>query len=160
MDWYYPMLSGAVGDDAGRERIKTGWSTFVLEGLGVRCVSTGDWVTAAETAECVLTLDALGMHSEARELLAAGQNLRLADGSYWTGMVYPDQETFPSGERTTYTFGAMVLAADALSNTTPAAGLFRGDCLPAALDLAEPHCGDATQGCTAVFDRPAGGRLA
>ena len=38
---------------------------------------------------------------------------------------------------------AMVLAADALSSTTPAAGLFRGECLPAALDLAEPHCGGA-----------------
>jgi hypothetical protein len=42
----------------------------------------------------------------------------------------------------------MVLAADALSDTTPAAGLFRGECLPAPLDLAEPHCGDATDGCT------------
>ena len=39
------------------------------------------------------------------------------------------------------------LAADALSNTTPAAGLFRGEGLPEALDLAEPHCGDATDGC-------------
>jgi hypothetical protein len=42
----------------------------------------------------------------------------------------------------------MVLAADALSSTTPAAGLFRGEGLPVALDLAEPHCGDATEGCT------------
>jgi hypothetical protein len=43
-----------------------------------------------------------------------------------------------------------VLAADALSSTTPAAGLFRGECLPAALDLAEPHCsGEAAAGCTA-----------
>ncbi len=61
MDWYYPMLSGALEGEAGRRRIAEGWSTFVMEGLGVRCVSTGDWVTAAETAECVLTLDALGM---------------------------------------------------------------------------------------------------
>jgi hypothetical protein len=68
-------------------------------------------------------------------------------------MVYPEEETFPNNERTTYTFAAMVLAADALSNTSPAAGLFRGECLPAALDLAEPHCGDATDGCT-VSDPP------
>ena len=114
----------------------------------MRCVSTGDWVTAAETAECVLTLDALGMDGHARELFAAGQGLRLADGSYWTGMVYPEEETFPENERTSYTFAAMVLAADALSDTTPAAGLFRGEGLPAPLDLAEPHCGDATDGCT------------
>ncbi len=83
----------------------------------MRCVSTGDWVTAAETAECVLTLDALGMDGPALELFTAGQNLRLPDGSYWTGMVFPERETFPKDERTTYTFGAMVLAADALSNT-------------------------------------------
>ncbi len=153
MDWYYPMLSGALEGEAGRRRIAEGWSTFVMEGLGVRCVSTGDWVTAAETAECVLTLDALGMDGPALDLFSAGQNLRLPDGSYWTGMVYPEEETFPKHERTTYTFGAMVLAADALSNTSPAAGLFRGEGLPAALDLAEPHCGDAIEGCT-VSDLP------
>jgi len=150
MDWYYPMLSGALEGETGRRRLAEGWSTFVMEGLGVRCVSTGDWVTAAETAECVLALDALGLRGHARDLFVAGQGLRLPDGTYWTGMVFPDRETFPENERTTYTFGAMVLAADALSNTTPASGLFRGECLPAALDLAEPHCaGPAATGCTA-----------
>jgi hypothetical protein len=150
MDWYYPVLSGALEGEAGRRRLVEGWDTFVMEGLGVRCVSTGDWVTAAETAECVLALDALGMTDRARDLFVAGQNLRLGDGSYWTGMVYPERVTFPENERTTYTFGAMVLAADALSNTSPAAGLFRGECLPAALDLAEPHCvGPAAGDCTA-----------
>ena len=119
MDWYYPMLSGALEGEAGRRRIAEGWSTFVMEGLGVRCVSTGDWVTAAETAECVLTLDALGMEGPALDLFSAGQNLRLPDGSYWTGMVYPEQETFPKHERTTYTFAAMVLAADALVEHHP-----------------------------------------
>jgi hypothetical protein len=46
----------------------------------------------------------------------------------------------------------MVLAADALSDTTPAAGLFRGESLPAGLDLAEePQCtGPGARGCTAV----------
>jgi hypothetical protein len=151
MDWYYPMLSGALEGEAGRRRLAEGWTTFVMEGLGVRCVSTGDWVTAAETAECVLALDGLGMGGHALDLFVAGQNLRLADGSYWTGMVYPEKVTFPENERTTYTFAAMILAADALSSTSPAAGLFRGECLPAALDLAEPHCtGNAAMGCTAA----------
>jgi hypothetical protein len=151
MDWYYPILSGAVGGEAARLRIDEWWSTFVMDGLGVRCVSTGDWVTAAETAECVLTLDALGMRHEALELFSAGQGLRLDDGSYWTGMVYPDKVTFPAMERTTYTAAAMVLAADALSDTTPAAGLFRGEHLPAGLDLAEPRCtGTTMAGCTAA----------
>ena len=60
MDWYYPVLSGALTGTAARSRILQSWSTFVLDGRGVRCVSTGEWVTAAETAECVLALDALG----------------------------------------------------------------------------------------------------
>ena len=147
MDWYYPMLSGAVGGAAGRDRVERQWSTFVLPGAGVRCVSTGDWVTAAETAECVLALEALGMHGTALELFAAGQELRRPDGSYWTGMVFPDRATFPDGERTTYTAAAMVLAADALADATPAAGLFRGERLPSGWDLTEPECPGGGSGC-------------
>ena len=140
MDWYYPMLSGALEGEPGRARMGEQWPRFVMDGLGVRCVSTGDWVTAAETAECVLALDALGMDETARTLFGWAQGLRLDDGYYWTGMVFPDRVTFPAAERTTYTAGAMVLAADALSDTSPAAGLFRGACLPAPLDLAESEC--------------------
>ena len=126
-----------------------------MDGLGVRCVSTNDWVTAAETAECVLALDALGLDDMARRLFADAQGLRLPDGSYWTGMVYPEEVTFPGGERTTYTAAAIVLAADALSGSTAAAGLFRGEGLPVGLDLAEPHCiGEDAHGCTATPSSP------
>lgn len=150
MDWYYPMLSGALEGEAGRTRMEAHWDAFVMPGLGVRCVSTNDWVTAAETAECVLALDALGMDEAALALFEAAQGLRLPDGSYWTGMVYPERVSFPGSERTTYTAAAVVLAADALSQTSPANGLFRGEGLPAGLDLAEPHCtGAAAAGCTA-----------
>jgi hypothetical protein len=150
MDWYYPMLSGALEGAPGRGRVAEFWDAFVMEGLGVRCVSTNDWVTAAETAEMVLTLDALGLDEAARDLFVAAQSLRRPDGSYLTGMVYPERISFPGGERTTYTAAAVVLAADALSGTSPAAGLFRGDGLPAGLDLAESQCtGAAAVGCTA-----------
>jgi len=101
-------------------------------------VSTGEWVTAAETAECVLALDALGRDAQARELFTWVQDLRNDDGSYWTGMVYPEEATYPPLERSTYTAGAMVLAADALGRCTPASGLFRGEGLPSHLDLTEP----------------------
>ncbi|HEX7442464.1 MAG TPA: hypothetical protein VF320_01170, partial [Acidimicrobiales bacterium] len=87
---------------------------------------------------CVLALDALGMDAAAVELLAWVQALRNEDGSYWTGMVYPEEATYPPLERSSYTAGAMVLAADALSRTTPASGLFRGEGLPNHLDLTEP----------------------
>jgi hypothetical protein len=150
MDWYYPVLSGAVAGEAGRRRLRSAWEEFVLEGLGVRCVSRNDWVTAAETAECAMALCAVGLAADAAELLAAGQGLRLPDGSYWTGMVYPAEVTFPGGERTTYTAAAMVLAADALSGATPAAGLFCGDHLPATVDLAEPWCEGTAGSCSSL----------
>jgi hypothetical protein len=139
MDWYYPVLSGALEGDRANSRIDDWWDTFVMEGLGVRCVSTGPWVTAAETAECALALDATGRSDEAARLLTWTRAHRCSDGSYLTGIVYPEAVTFPSAERTTYTAGAIVLAADALSNATPAAGLFRGESLPCGLDLTEPR---------------------
>ncbi len=149
MDWYYPMLSGALEGDRGRERMDAMWDTFVMPGKGVRCVSTEDWVTGAETAECVMALDAVGRRDEALELLSWTLPHRQSDGSYLTGLVYPDRLTYPGGEATTYTAGAIILAADALSSTTPAAGLFRGETLGEALDLAGVACDVAqSDGCT------------
>ncbi|HEX7165805.1 MAG TPA: hypothetical protein VF230_02380 [Acidimicrobiales bacterium] len=130
MDWYYPVLGGAVIGAAGSARLDERWSQFVLPGFGVRCVSTNEWVTAAETAECVLALDAVGRVDEARRLLTWVQYLREPDGSYWTGCVHPEEIHFPGGERSTYTAAAMILAWDALSGATRAAGMFRGDGLP------------------------------
>jgi hypothetical protein len=54
MDWYYPVLAGAVLWQDARDRLDDGWDRFVLEGRGVRCVSDRPWVTAAETCECAL----------------------------------------------------------------------------------------------------------
>ena len=149
MDWYYPMLSGALEGRAGLDRLELLWDAFVIEGRGVRCVSTGDWVTAAETAECVMALDALGRRDRALDLLSWTRAHRQDDGSYLTGIVYPDLVTYPHLERTTYTAGAIILAADALSNSSPASGLFRGETLPEGLDLAGASCAVATGDCTA-----------
>ena len=66
MDWYYPVLSGALSGEAAAARIDAWWDTFVMDGRGVRCVSTGPWVTAAETAECALALDAVGRRRRGR----------------------------------------------------------------------------------------------
>lgn len=150
MDWYYPMLTGALEGELGIKRLESHWETFVMDGLGVRCVSTSDWVTAAETAECVMALDALGMKDRALDLFAIAQGHRRSDGSYWTGIAYPERITFPDAETTSYTAAAIILAADALSSTSPAAGLFRGETLGKTLDLAGPRCEQrATGACTA-----------
>ena len=39
MDWYYPILGGALRGAAARGRLAAGWDRFVVPGLGVRCVS-------------------------------------------------------------------------------------------------------------------------
>lgn len=131
MDWYYPVLCGAVTGPAARSRLRRRWELFVMDGLGVRCVADQPWVTAAETAECALALDACGMVGEAALLLEWAQLLRHHDGSYWTGCVHPQRVQFPGGERSTYSAAAMVLASAAVAGQGPAAGLFRGWSLPA-----------------------------
>ncbi|OBH40321.1 prenyltransferase [Mycobacterium intracellulare] len=132
MDWYYPILGSALRGPAADARIKQRWDDFVVDGLGIRCVGDRPWVTGAETCELVMALDALGRRSEAHRQFAAMQHLRENDGSYWTGLVFADGKRWPE-ERTTWTGAAMILAADALSNATAGAGIFRGDALPMGL---------------------------
>jgi MMP endo-(1,4)-3-O-methyl-alpha-D-mannosidase len=139
MDWYYPVLCGALTGEDGRDRMHERWGDFVMEGRGVRCVSDRPWVTAAETAECVMALDAVGLDVEARTLFEWVQRYRYDDdGSYWTGCVYPEGIYFPGGERSSYTAAAILLADEVLDGTSPTAGLFRGDSLPEVLDIREP----------------------
>ena len=46
------------------------------------------------------------------------------DGSYWTGIVYPDRVHFPAGERTAYTAAAVILAADAITGASAGSRVF------------------------------------
>jgi hypothetical protein len=95
MDWYYPILGGALRATRAFDRLDAGWDTFVVPGLGLRCVSDRPWVTGAETCELVLALCAVEDHARAGELFASMQHLRDDDGSYWTGYVYPDDARWP-----------------------------------------------------------------
>ncbi|MGX1811719.1 prenyltransferase [Nocardia sp. NPDC055321] len=124
MDWYYPILGGALRGEAAHARIAHYRDDFVVPGLGIRCVSDAPWVTGAETCELVLALDAIGERTTALELLTDIQHLREVDGSYWTGLVFTDGKRWPE-ERTTWTAAAVILATDALSRTTSGNGIFR-----------------------------------
>lgn len=124
MDWYYPVLGGAVRGAAAHARIARHWDEFVVADLGIRCVSDAPWVTGAETCELVLALDAIGDTAGGTTLFRNMQHLRDPDGSYWTGLVFTDGKRWPE-ERTTWTAAAVILAADALSRTTAANGIFR-----------------------------------
>jgi len=150
MDWYYPVLGGTLRGEAGRERLAAGWSTYVVPGIGVRCVSDEPWVTAAETAELAITLDALGDRAGAHDLLEEIQFLRDPDGAYWTGWQFVTSRHFPN-ERSSYTAAAIVLAADALCGGTGGSAIFR--------DVAADPAGampadDAACGCEPAADNP------
>ena len=148
MDWYYPVLAGVVAGDAGRERMNDRAATFIMDGCGVRCVSDRPWVTAAETCECVMALLAIGESERALDLFRWAQRLREPDGKYWTGIVYPDEVHFPGGEQSSYTAAAVILAADALSGSSPAARLsVDHQPLPALLDVT-PDAATAERGAS------------
>ncbi len=135
MDWYYPILGGVLRGEAALRRIDEGWDTFVVEGLGVRCVSDRPWITAAETCELVMALDAIGETDRARALFGWAQFLRHDDGSYWCGMNFEGERFNAPGQyftadQPTWNSAAVVLAAHALDGEGPSAGLFRGETLP------------------------------
>jgi len=140
MDWYYPVLGGAVRGPAGRDLIASRWHDFVVPGLGVRCVDSNPWVTGAETCELALTLDALGDRTRAVAVFADAQHLRQPDGSYWTGYVYADEVNWPA-EHTTFTTAAALLAHDALAEVTGGSGVVRGTGLVARPQPLGLECG-------------------
>jgi len=140
MDWYYPVLGGAVRGEAAQDLIASRWDTFVEPGLGIRCVSTNPWVTGAETCELVMALDAIGDRPRALQLLADMQHLRAERGKYWTGHVFPDDVNWPV-EHTTYTAAAVILAVDALTHTTAGADIMRGTTLAAEFAEIALECG-------------------
>jgi hypothetical protein len=144
MDWYYPVLAGPVRGQAAWQRLAEDWARFVVPGLGVRCVRDEPWVTAAETCELVLALDAIGDRPRALELFADVQHLRDTDGAYWTGWQFQNRAHFPA-ERSSWTSAAIILAADGLSGATAASGLFRSVGAQGAMPPADPDgCGCAT----------------
>ncbi|MFZ9705078.1 MAG: prenyltransferase [Ilumatobacteraceae bacterium] len=131
MDWYYPVLTGALIDDAAKLRLNDSWDSFFLEGeptganaRGIRCVNDEPWVTASETAECAISYAAINDHETASDLLALTTVHRNADGSYFTGIVWPQGICFPDNEVSAYTGAAVILAADALAALSPAHQLF------------------------------------
>ncbi len=124
MDWYYPVLTGAVRGGSASERIRAAWDTFVVSGHGVRCVSDQPWVTAGESAELVAALHASGDRGRAEAVLADLAHLRDEEtGGYWTGRNIGDGVLWPR-EQTTWSAGAVLLAVDALTGSTGGSGLF------------------------------------
>ena len=123
MDWYYPVLCGAVRGKQARERIQGSWDDFVMPGWGVRCVSDQDWVTVAETAELVMSLAAIGDFETAEMVFGWIRDKKYDDGAFWTGVTSPESEIYTK-EKTSWTAGAVLIASDLLYGLTPVNQIF------------------------------------
>jgi hypothetical protein len=124
MDWFYPVLCGAITGEAARQRIETHWKKFVIPTMGVRCVADQPWVTIAESSELVLALNAMGNDLLARIVFSWICDHIFEDGTFWCGFTFPDMVLWPA-EKISWTNAVVLMAADALYNLTPAAGMFR-----------------------------------
>ncbi|MFD5424405.1 prenyltransferase [Streptomyces sp. NPDC127084] len=133
MDWYYPVLGGAVTGAQAKERVEERWDEFVVPGLGVRCVLPNPWVTGGESCELALALWAMGESDRALEILQSIQHLRADGGMYWTGYVFEDKAVWPE-ELTAWTAGSLLLAVAALGGDEATTAVFGGDRLPRGLD--------------------------
>ncbi|MFI9290674.1 prenyltransferase [Streptomyces gardneri] len=141
MDWYYPVLGGAITGPEAKARIEAAWDEFVVPGLGVRCVVPNPWVTGGESCELALTLWAMGESDRALTVLQDIGHLRAANGMYWTGYVFEgdtesDKAMWPE-EQTSWTAGSLLLAVAALGGEEATVAVFGGERLPAGL---EPDC--------------------
>ncbi|NCF19422.1 MAG: prenyltransferase [Haliea sp.] len=123
MDWFYPVLAGVLSQAEAKARLASRWDEFVERGLGCRCVSDEPWVTVAESCELVMALLAAGDHARAVEVYSWLHQWRTSDGSYWTGYQMVEDLLWPE-EKPTWTAGAILLAADALTEHTAASQLF------------------------------------
>lgn len=123
MDWFYPVLGGVLPRPQARQRLLERWGTFVQEGLGCRCVSDQPWVTVAESAELTMALLGAGEHARAAQLFSWLPQWCDADGTFWTGYQWVEDVLWPL-EKPTWTAGAVLLAADALTEHTAASRLF------------------------------------
>jgi hypothetical protein len=143
MDWYYPVLAGAVRGPAATERLARHWDAFVVPGFGVRCVLPNPWVTGGESAELALALWAAGQPDRAAGILRSIGHLRTPDGLYWTGYDVAAGRVWPR-ERTAWTAGSVLLATAALTGHAPTRTVFGGTTLPRGLDPDTPpatdHC--------------------
>lgn len=122
MDWYYPILSGALDKAKAAGRLREGWTQFVHPDFGCRCVIDEPWMTVAETSELVMALLALGERETARRMLDLAVSAKDETGVYWMGWQFEEEIYWPL-ERPTWTQAAVILAADALWGRTPSSRL-------------------------------------
>ena len=142
MDWYYPILGGVLRGYPAHARLTKGWGAFVVDNRGSRCVSDRPWVTAAETCELVMSLDAVGGHEHAHMLLRSVQFLPVPKAG-GTGPAPTSRATrsTSTASSTRWSSPRGLRSRGARRGTAcgdgPTAGLFRGERLPEGLGADE-----------------------
>ncbi|NKI18120.1 prenyltransferase [Spongiibacter sp. KMU-166] len=124
MDWFYPVLTGALPRAQASAHLQRRWNEFVEEGMGCRCVADQPWVTVAESCELTMALLAAGDHARAVVVYSWLHQWRESNGEYWTGYQFAEDLLWPN-ERPTWTAAAILLAADALTEHSAAHHLFK-----------------------------------
>ena len=123
MDWYYPVLTGVIGGDAGRERLG-GPVRRVRDGrpraCGASTTARGSPPPRRASAPSPTSPSASADIGPRAVLVGAG-SCGPTTGRYWTGIVFPEEVHFPGGEQSTYTAASVVLAADAIAGSSPPA---------------------------------------
>ena len=138
MDWYYPVLGGAFTGKAAYARIASRWDEFVQDGMGCRCVVHEPWVTVAESAELCLALLGMGDRPRAEQMLSWQHQHRDETGAYWMGIQTEVDKPWPA-EKPAWTAGAVILAADAVTQSTAACNALIDHTLPDLSDLDAPQ---------------------
>lgn len=123
MDWFYPILSGIYSPQESKIRLENDWCKFVNQTYGCLCVSDEPWVTVAESCELAISLVASNQREKAEALFLKLLRWQDTDGGFWTGYSFRDKAIWPL-EKTSWTAAAIILAADAIYDISPASKLF------------------------------------
>jgi len=116
MNWFYPVLTGAIRGKKAKERIDKEWSDFVIENWGCRVALDEDTTAVAETSELIIALTQIGEFERATKLLEWTLKLNDDKPGFCRGIKFPEQVPCPPDEeRATWTSAALIMAIAALS---------------------------------------------
>ncbi len=113
MDWYYPIISGALSPEEKDFYIKKIFKDFYIEGIGVKCVIEEPWVTVAETSEFIISLVISNKIEDAKKILLEAVNISDSDYIPYMGWQYKENIFWPE-EKPSWTSAALILAADSI----------------------------------------------
>tara|TARA_B100001115_G_scaffold54232_1_gene40121 strand:- start:117 stop:587 length:471 start_codon:yes stop_codon:yes gene_type:complete len=115
MDWYYPIISGALSSKERDFYIQKIFKDFYVDGLGIKCVIEEPWVTVAETSEFIISLVISNRVEEAKKIFSEVMNITDVNNVPYMGWQYKQSIFWPE-EKPSWTSAALILAADSIYN--------------------------------------------